>query len=125
VRRGDDKVRIEFKEEAGEDLMEKYLTRLNKEGKSIDFGKVKTDGCLRIEKRANSLRVIPIPIGRECWVGLRLEQFKKDWKVKVKAYGENGRELGDVKWRRESDFLLFPIRKEAEYYDIEINKCLK
>jgi len=125
VRREDDKVRIEFKEEAGEDLMEKYLTRLNKEGKSIDFGKVKTNGCLRIEKRANSLRVIPIPIGRECWVGLRLEQFKKDWKVKVKAYGEKGRELGDVKWRREGDFLLFPIRKEAEYYDIEINKCLK
>jgi hypothetical protein len=119
VRRENDRVRVEFKEEAGEDLMEKYLARLNKEGKSIDFGRVVTDGCLRIEKRGNSLRIIPIPIGRECSIGLRLKQFKKDWgKVKIKAFGEDGKELGDIEWRREGDLFLFKTRKDAQFYEV-------
>jgi hypothetical protein len=119
VKRENDRVKVEFKEEAGEDLTEKYLSRLNKEGKTIDFGKVVTDGCLRIEKRGNSLRIIPIPIGRECSVGLRLGEFKKEWgKVKVKAFGEGGKELGDIEWRREGDLLLFQTRKNAQFYEV-------
>ncbi|PNV80247.1 MAG: hypothetical protein C0179_05925, partial [Fervidicoccus sp.] len=119
IKRENGEVSLELKEERGEDLREKYLSRLNKEGKIVDFGKVETDGCLRIEKGRNSLRITTIPIGRECFVGLKLRYFKKRLGgVKVVAFGEDGKEIGSVQWTMKGDLLTFRTGKGIWFYEV-------
>ncbi|MGB9878008.1 MAG: DUF5696 domain-containing protein [bacterium] len=119
IKRENGEVSLELKEERGEDLREKYLSRLNKEGKIVDFGKVETDGCLRIEKGRNSLRITTIPLGRECFVGLKLRYFKKRLGgVKVVAFGEDGREIGSVQFTMKGDLLTFRTGKGIWFYEV-------
>lgn len=116
-----EEVKLRFHPQIGEDLIAKYLARLNRERKRIDFGKVITDGCLRIEKREGKLRLIPIPIGRECFVGLRLGHFQKDegkGSVKVVAFGKDGREIERVELKLQGDLLSFRTHKDVWFYEV-------
>lgn len=122
IRRQGKEISLRFHPAKEEDLLSKYLARLNREGKRIDFGKVITDGCLRIEKGESKLRIIPVPIGRECLVGLRLGYFKKDWekgKVRVIAFDKDGRELGRVESKIEGEILSFRTRADVWFYEVQ------
>lgn len=113
---------LRFHHQQGEDLLAQYLARLNRGRKKIDFGKIITDGCLRVEKREGKLRVIPIPIGRECFVGLRLGYFKANWRsenVKVTAVGIDGKKVEYPQAKLEGDLLSFRTQKDIWFYEID------
>ncbi|MBC7326735.1 hypothetical protein H5T87_01300 [bacterium] len=119
VKRDEGKISLKFHPELPEDITAKYTSRLNKERKIVDFGKVLTDGCLRIEKREEGLLIIPIPMGRECFISLRLNELAKGWekeKLSLIAYGSDGKELGEVKYELTRDLLSFRTNKEAGFY---------
>lgn len=121
IRRLGDEVKLQFYPEKGEDIIMKYLSRLNKEKRKIDFGKVITDGCLRVEKGEGKLRVMPIPIGRKCFVGIKLGYFKKKWekgKISVIAFGKDGKEKGKIQWELRGDLLSFITQADVWFYEV-------
>jgi len=120
VRMGDE-VSLRFQPEVGEDFMAKYLTRVNKQRKKIDFGKVVTDGCLRVEKSEGKLKVIPLYSEREYFVGLRLGYFKKDWKredISVIAFGKDGEERGKIEAQLQGELLFFRTKPDVGFYEV-------
>lgn len=123
VRRIGDRTILRFQKEVSEDLLADYLSRVNKTKKRIDFGKVITDGCLRIEKLEGKLRIIPIPAGRECFVGLRLGHFRKNWEMKslsLVTFGNEEQEKGKVEFNIKGDLLSFRTRKDVRFYELSL-----
>lgn len=119
----DGEVKIEMLPQFCEDIREKYQSRLNKEGKVVDFGKVATDGCLYIKKEKNGLLIIPIPHGRECFVALKFDQFFKDWqekRVSIIALNKEKEEVEELEAKIRKGILSFHTAPTAYYYRIKL-----
>jgi len=100
-----------------------FTAHLNPDGTWIDFGKVATDGCVKVERTRDALLVYPYPDARRFKVALDLAALVPGADVrKAAVYAlafRTRRNLGEVPARVQDGRLLFEVgRPEAVCYRI-------
>ena len=88
-----------------------FAQRLNPEGTRIDFGKVATDGAVKVEKRERSLTVFPYPRETDFTVELNLTALApqaEPEEVEVRALAAESRdEMGTIDHEQNGDRVTF------------------
>jgi len=124
VGRKDDKTVLRLVEPKVEaDTQEKrrraFDARMNVAGKTVDFGKVATNGAFRLYKQERPMRLIPYPRDREFTIRLNLGKIlgKAPARCVVTARDRAGKKIGRPKVHYDDGVLNFEtgLRNAAEY----------
>lgn len=98
--------------------------RINHERKIVDFGPVATDGAFRLQHMGKTWQLIPLPQSEAFEVRLRLDLLGAGGAktFSIAAFGNDGKETGEVAARRQGDVMSFKTAEGVHGYRISIGR---
>ncbi len=89
-----------------------YLTRLNMEGKMVDFGRVKTNGAVLLELG----RITPLTHDKPFTLMRKIAPYQDEHPCTLIAEDAEGNQLHMVEFRQKGDWLMLEITPDVHHY---------